>query len=115
MKKQELQVYRRQLQALAARLGSQTSGIRDEMLRTSGNTDGANFPTDQADVQTHESEEERTLLVLETEQELLSDVEAALDRIERGEFGQCEACRSAIAKKRLDAVPYARHCIACAK
>lgn len=42
-------------------------------------------------------------------------IEAALARIEDGEFGWCEACGEAIAPKRLEIDPTARLCIACAR
>ncbi|SDZ93920.1 TraR/DksA family transcriptional regulator [Rubrimonas cliftonensis] len=41
-------------------------------------------------------------------------IEAALDRIEEGEFGVCVACGGAIAAGRLDAVPHAPRCAKCA-
>ena len=44
---------------------------------------------------------------------LLREVVAALGKIEDGTFGSCERCGEPIAEKRLDAVPFARHCINC--
>ena len=47
------------------------------------------------------------------EMELLRDLEAALRRIERGEFGTCQVCEEPISSRRLDAVPWARFCVTC--
>ena len=44
---------------------------------------------------------------------LLRDVVSALARIDDGSFGSCERCGEAIAEKRLEALPFARHCIGC--
>src|SRR5918995_2087094 len=44
---------------------------------------------------------------------LLRDVVSALQRIDDGNFGACERCGEAIAEKRLEALPFARHCIDC--
>ena len=44
---------------------------------------------------------------------LLRDVVSALQRIDDGNFGACERCGEAIAEKRLEALPFARHCIEC--
>ena len=44
---------------------------------------------------------------------LLRDVVAALQRIDDGSFGNCERCGEAIGDKRLEALPFARHCIDC--
>jgi DnaK suppressor protein len=44
---------------------------------------------------------------------MLRDVTSALQRIEEGSYGACERCGEAISEKRLDALPFARHCIDC--
>jgi len=43
----------------------------------------------------------------------LALIEAALSRIERGEYGVCERCGQAIPLARLEALPNASHCVAC--
>jgi DnaK suppressor protein len=47
------------------------------------------------------------------ERQLLQMVDGALDRIRDGSFGQCVSCGEEINPKRLEAVPWTRHCIAC--
>jgi RNA polymerase-binding protein DksA len=42
---------------------------------------------------------------------LLTEVEAALARIEDGTYGRCVACGRSIGEERLEAVPYATLCI----
>jgi DnaK suppressor protein len=37
----------------------------------------------------------------------------ALTRIEDQRFGVCLSCEEEMNQKRLDAVPWARHCLAC--
>ena len=44
---------------------------------------------------------------------LLREVLAALAKIDDGSFGTCERCSEPFADKRLDALPFARHCIGC--
>jgi len=46
---------------------------------------------------------------------LLRQVEAARDRIRDGTFGICLRCEEGIPLKRLQAIPWARFCIACQK
>jgi len=46
--------------------------------------------------------------------EALADVEAALQRVEDGTFGQCSRCGQPIAEARLEAMPAAPLCIKCA-
>jgi len=49
-----------------------------------------------------------------TLQETLQDIDAALGKIEQGTYGLCESCGRPIADARLEAMPAARLCIACA-
>ncbi|OFV97756.1 MAG: RNA polymerase-binding protein DksA [Acidobacteria bacterium RIFCSPLOWO2_12_FULL_54_10] len=44
---------------------------------------------------------------------ILQLVQDALERLERGEYGICVHCNGEMQQKRLDAVPWARHCIDC--
>jgi DnaK suppressor protein len=45
--------------------------------------------------------------------EVVTEIDAALRRIDDGTFGVCQRCTGAIANERLEAIPYARHCVAC--
>ncbi|MEY2414527.1 MAG: DnaK suppressor protein [Acidobacteriaceae bacterium] len=47
------------------------------------------------------------------DRQLLAMVEGALSRIREGSFGECIACGKEINAKRLEAVPWTRHCIEC--
>jgi len=40
-------------------------------------------------------------------------VDEALKRIEEGTFGECITCHQELQQKRLEAVPWTRHCIPC--
>jgi DnaK suppressor protein len=46
---------------------------------------------------------------------LLREVEAALARVDNGTYGFCQRCSAPIAARRLDAVPWAKHCVPCAE
>ena len=50
---------------------------------------------------------------LDREARLLKNVEEALFRIEIGTFGVCLLCEEEIPEKRLNALPWARHCLGC--
>jgi RNA polymerase-binding transcription factor DksA len=45
----------------------------------------------------------------------IAAIDAALERLERGTYGQCVKCKAAIGRHRLAAVPYTPFCIECAK
>ncbi len=48
-----------------------------------------------------------------SERDILQLVDEALGRIEDRRFGVCVSCEDEMDKKRLEAVPWARHCISC--
>ena len=50
---------------------------------------------------------------LQREVEEIGDVEAALERIKHGSFGECTDCGDAIDRERLAAYPAVKRCIAC--
>jgi DnaK suppressor protein len=50
---------------------------------------------------------------LERETKNLTQIDAALKRIDKGEFGICLDCEEEIAPKRLSALPWARYCLHC--
>ena len=52
----------------------------------------------------HQSDENRRVLQLISE---------ALDRMKAGTYGECVQCGEEVQQKRLEAVPWARHCIEC--
>ena len=45
--------------------------------------------------------------------EQLREVESALDRLGSGEYGTCANCSNPISLKRLQAIPWATHCVDC--
>ena len=68
---------------------------------------------DQMDEVQHAAEREVAIQNLDRESDMLRDVRAALGRIHDGTFGTCLHCESAIASKRLVAMPWASFCIEC--
>jgi RNA polymerase-binding protein DksA len=66
-----------------------------------------------ADAGTDAYEREKAFQFASTEGRLLLDLDEALRRLYRGEYGNCESCGNAIAKARLEAMPTARLCRDC--
>lgn len=118
MKNDELESFRNILQTLRARLRGDLDQMTDEALRrdqpqSSGNL--SNVPLHMADVGTENYDQEFTLGLIENERVTLEEIQEALGRIESGTFGRCLECNAAIPKPRLQALPYTRHCIQCAR
>lgn len=58
-------------------------------------------------------EKELLFELSDNERVTLDQIEAALRKIDKGTYGLCESCQKAIAKPRLEALPFARYCIQC--
>jgi DnaK suppressor protein len=56
---------------------------------------------------------ERNLALRSNTQDLLVQVDAAIERIDEGRYGICARCGQKIAPDRLEALPYAIYCITC--
>jgi|SRR5579859_4254882 len=56
---------------------------------------------------------EAQALQLRRDRMTLVEIDAALDRLERGEYGTCIDCEEGIAPRRLAAIPWAARCVPC--
>lgn len=118
LSKADIQAFQKRLQAKMNHLGREQSRLRDEAFQGSGGEASggiSNVPVHLADLGSHEAEEDLTLGLLENAEFLMKEIQEALTRIDEGTFGMCESCRKGISKERLEAVPYARHCVTCAE
>jgi RNA polymerase-binding transcription factor DksA len=77
--------------------------------------DLSTMPIHMADLGTDNFEQDVTLGLIESEEEELREIDAALDRIKKGAYGRCETCSKMIPKPRLKVIPYARLCVECKK
>jgi len=111
VKQTELKQYRQRLEALIRRLTGEQTTLRHEALGE--NVPGENYAED--DLSRMHTDEEVAMSLLDNEEGLLGECEAALQRLDRGTFGACESCGKPIAAKRLLVLPHTRVCIRCAK
>lgn len=72
-------------------------------------------PERQADPRSDEIELEIDQALLENAELSIQEIEAALERLNAGTFGQCVGCGHPIAKERLKALPSTPYCIQCAR
>jgi len=118
MTKGELTNYRQQLLDLGKRFKGNVSKLEQEAFRKAGSEPSgglSNVPMHMADLASDSFEQEVAISLLETEEQTLEEIAAALQRMEDGGFGRCQECQEEISQERLDAVPYAPLCIDCAK
>ena len=94
-----------------ARLASLTSDY-DDVVAASRDTNA----DDEHDPEGHTIAFERSQIgaLVHQVRHHLSEVDAALARVDTGTYGACERCGRPIGEARLDALPAARTCITCA-
>ena len=117
MKKSEMKVYKERLLLLRARLRGDVTAMAEAALsktRTEASGDLSSMPIHMADVGSDNYEQEFTLSLMQSEEETLEQIEAALERIEDAVYGSCVECDGRITKTRLNAIPYTSFCIKCA-
>lgn len=108
IKKKELAVYKKTLVARRNEIVRKLSEFRNESKEVE--TDIAQDVADKAE---SSYTKEFLLSLSDTERDLLFQMDAALRRIDRGEFGNCQMCQKEISKKRLNALPWTQFCIDC--
>lgn len=115
-KSEELGVIQDTLEELRARLRGDLHQMTDEALggdNGGGTGNLSNVPLHMADLGTDNYDQEFTLGLIENEQSTLELVNEVLSRMEKGTYGLCDECSEPISKARLQAIPYAKHCIGC--
>lgn len=66
-----------------------------------------------ADLGSDAMEREKEFLMASAEGRMLRDIDDALRKIHKKEYGKCELCQKNIPKQRLEIMPQARLCIPC--
>ena len=108
MDKKRLNYYNKKLQAM-----------REDLLKTIARTEeegraADDDPTvDLADKAANSYTKEFLFGQTNTDRSTLNLIDAALERIKNGTYGTCVHCEAELQQKRIEAVPWARHCTAC--
>jgi DnaK suppressor protein len=108
LNKKEVDVYKKRLIARRNEIVRKLSEFRNESKEVE--TDIAQDVADKAE---SSYTKEFLLSLSDAEREQLFEIDAALKRIERKEFGSCQMCQKEINKKRMNAIPWTPYCIEC--
>ncbi|OHB70643.1 MAG: hypothetical protein A2W17_11545 [Planctomycetes bacterium RBG_16_41_13] len=114
--KDEYAPYKKLLLSLREKLVGKVDYMQEEALKKSrqdASGDLSNVPIHMADVGTDNYERELMIELIQNGEDGVRNIDDALERIEEGTFGICDACEKKINKERLKAVPYASLCINC--
>jgi DnaK suppressor protein len=108
MAKKKMETYRKKL--LLKRdtiLGTIERYVHD------GRETDQDVPRDPADQASNSFIKELLFSQSTNDRHVLKLIDEALERMEDDEYGLCVSCGNPIQEKRLEAVPWARHCIQC--
>lgn len=109
--KKDLAAFTRLLLEKRAELSGDVESLRNDVKNS-----GANISYEHmADIGSDNYEQEFTLGLVETERQLLNEIDDALHRIEKGYYGVCIETGQPINRARLEAKPWARYCIEVAR
>jgi DnaK suppressor protein len=110
-----LSMDKKKLEAFKKRLETRQHELRRMVSRTEqdGRTVDEDSAQDIADRAASSYTKEFLFHQSNNDRQLLQMVENALSRIREGSFGECISCGKEINAKRLEAVPWTRHCIEC--
>jgi DnaK suppressor protein len=106
---------KKKLEEFRTRLEERQSYLRRNVTRTQedGRQSDQDSAQDIADRASSSYTKEFLFHQSNNERQLLQMVQGALERIRQGTFGECISCGREINPKRLEAVPWTRHCIEC--
>jgi DnaK suppressor protein len=106
---------KKKLEGFKKRLETRQQELRRTVSRTQADGRSADEDTAQdiADRAASSYTKEFLFSQSNNERQLLQMVDKALARIREGSFGECIHCGKEINAKRLEAVPWTRHCIEC--
>jgi RNA polymerase-binding protein DksA len=89
---------------------AELDGVRGESQKDSLE-ELSSYDQHQADVATETFDREKDLTILDSIEGELADIEHALQRLDDGTYGTCEACGRPIGDDRLEAMPATRFCV----
>jgi len=114
MDRKEMEHFKEIILEKRKKLLEELESIRDNATHevSEGSSDST-YAYHMADVGTDAQEREKAFLWLARENKYLAHLNAALERIEEGDYGDCVSCGEPIAKARLEEVPHTTHCVAC--
>lgn len=109
LSKSDLTYFRNLLLGKRREILGDVGSMESEAFKSGSNL--SNMPIHMADVGTDNFEQEFTLGLIESERQILREIQEALARIDEGTFGVCQGTGKPIPRVRLEAVPWAKYTI----
>ncbi|MCD6459213.1 TraR/DksA C4-type zinc finger protein [bacterium] len=116
MDEKKLEYFKDKLIALKERIQGDLKHLQGNALHNTKESSGdlSSYSLHMADQGTDNYDREFTLDLVSNEQNILYEIDEALERIADESYHQCIECESPISENRLEAIPYTKLCISCA-
>jgi len=102
---------RDRLLSLRERIAGQIDFLAKDNLNRTQNDTEVNFRSEEQGTDNYDRD--FALNRVSLEQDVIFEIDEALNRIQLGTYGVCETCDRQIEKARLAALPYSRLCVSC--
>src|ERR1700740_2521651 len=114
-KGQELRMDKKRLDYYKKKLVSRREELMKTIARTEeeGRQAGDDQTVDLGDKASNSYTKEFLFGMTNSDRTILNMIDEALKRIKSNEYGMCANCQEEMQQKRLEAVPWAKHCINC--
>jgi DnaK suppressor protein len=102
-----------------AEIRAQLLQMRDELLAESerayadSQSLGKDGVPDIGDMSSNSYNQEVLMYLSETQRSRVRDIDAALDRMDKGVYGLCLRCEEEIPARRMEVRPFSRYCVDC--
>lgn len=109
----QLAKYREMLMDKRESLVGQVENLAKDLADSTVATESSKVPLNLAENASDTYEQDFAFMSMESEEDLLRMIEAALRRIREGTYGKCGECGEEIKTERLEALPFADMCVKC--
>jgi RNA polymerase-binding transcription factor DksA len=113
--REEIEQYHEKLIARRHEIVGDVSNLEKETGAPAPGGASSDLPTHQADAATDERTDTMDRRLEEIELNLVREIDDAIERIRRGEYGRCPVDGRPISRARLEIKPWARYCKAHAR
>jgi RNA polymerase-binding protein DksA len=113
LSKAELNEYKNKLLALKEEIFNQIKEISEDTLHKSQTDATGENSAYTLDAASDNYDREFNFRLVSSDRELLLEIDAALKKIESGDYGVCVMCDKNIGRTRLSVIPYVTHCRQC--
>ncbi|MCK4236015.1 MAG: TraR/DksA C4-type zinc finger protein [Candidatus Krumholzibacteria bacterium] len=113
--KKEIGFFKKKIHTERERVLRALGRIEESINEASEGSEGSkqSYSNHMADLGTDYMEKEKNFYYASQEGHYLKSLDEALERMERGKYGNCRECGDLISLKRLEVVPGAKLCISC--